>query len=123
MTASSATGRGNGDSNKPTLTDLARWANGPIIMAAGRVVVAPLDEEEPPTSPPSSGYTDVNLPYPLPGVADDYSIFLTPSDGASQAWIVNIVDNDDLNMTGFTIAADTDGDVMYMVVRNGFRPI
>lgn len=62
------------------------------------------------------------LPYPLPGVADDYAIIVS-TESAGYAYVVNMTDNDDGNLTGFSVVSEGEGTVFWMIVKNGFRPL
>lgn len=72
MAGTSVTGKGIGDSAKPTTDQLAVFANGPSILIAGTVEV-----EEGISSPPSSGIGTVVFPKALPGPVTDYVVILT----------------------------------------------
>lgn len=117
MAASSATGTGVGNSRKPTVMDLAIFANGPAIYAVGSVDIG--EGDSPPSSPPSFMAT-VTLPTPLPG-QDAYAIFLTAGEGSGNVYVADIMDDEDLNLTGFVVGSETEGTVYYMVVKKGFR--
>lgn len=114
MTASSVTGAGGGESGKLTTKELSLLANGPSIYAAG-VIAA----EETISSPPTTGNT-VTLPTPLPGGADSYVVMLTPLNGG----LVYVTDmnESDGNFLGFDFFSDDECDVMYLVVKKGYRP-
>lgn len=115
MAGSSVTGTGLGASGKVTTTELAALAIGPAIYAAGSVEAV----ESGPSSPPAPVNTVV-LPYPLPGPADNYVIMLT-TEQAGYAYVTDIVDDSDGNLTGFSLIAESEGTVMYLIARKGFR--
>ena len=115
MGASSVTGVGPGASNKLTGKDLAILANGPAILMSGKATLI-LDEEV--ASPPTYVYS-VTFPEPLSGGFDAYNVMLTVEGGDVPAISAN--EDDDSNFTGFTLTSEEEVDVMYMVVRNGFR--
>lgn len=113
MTASSATGKGLGNSNKPTSKELAKAANGPVILAAGRV------NAEENMSPPASSNI-VRFPYPLPGDADDYVVILTTLNGGS-AYVTDMFESNG-HFTGFAVLPESESTVMYMVCKTGHKP-
>ena len=120
MAATSVTGKGLGSSGKLTTKDLAILVNGPCVFAAGTVEVNFNAGMSPPSSPPDpENMTVVYLPVVLPNV-NDYCVILT-ANNAITAYVVDLIDDDDSNMTGFTFSASDEGTVNYMVVRKGFR--
>lgn len=114
MSATSVSGRGAGDSGKLTTTGLAILANGPAIFYSGLAAA-----ETTPTSPPSFAGS-VTFARPLPGAVDDYVVLLTTINGGA-AYVSHLSESAD-NFTGFTFVAETECDVMYLVVSSGIRP-
>ena len=114
MTASSVTGVGPGSSNKIGTRELAILTNGPAILMAGYV------EVEGGIASPPSALTVVTLPRPLAGGAENYIVLLTTLNGGT-AYITDMGE-DGGNFTDFTITAESDCSVMYMVVKTGIRP-
>lgn len=115
MGAQSVTGAGSGDSRKLTTTELAILANAPSILVSGVI----RSVEGVPSSPPSSPSAMVVFPTPFPGM--DYNVFLTTKNGGA-AYVTLMDEDDDGNFSGFSVAAETECDVMYMVTKIGFRP-
>lgn len=113
MAATSVTGVGQGDSGKYTIKDLAILANAPNIIFSGMVEASEI------MSPPSSSNTVV-FPYALPGGADNYVIMLT----TINAGLAYVSDRDEIegNFTGFSFITETDGTLMYLVVKVGSKP-
>lgn len=119
MTASSVTGRGQGASDKLTTKELAALAVGPSIYAAGVVAGTTIASSPPPDDGTTSGR--VTFPTPLPGGSDQYVILLTSLNGGA-AYVAVMNDDDDGNFASFIVSVETDSDVMYLVVKKGFRP-
>lgn len=113
MGASSVTGTGMGSCGKPTTVELAAWANAPAIMIAGRT-----DTTEIVSSPPTQGAV-ITLPTPLPGGADSYAVILTSLNGGS-TYVADMTEEDG-NFTSFTFVSESEGTVMYIVVKIGVR--
>lgn len=115
MGATSPTGvSGSGDTGKFTTKELAILANAPSILFTGIVhgeVVA---------SPPAN-LTEVTFPYPLPGGEDNYVVMLTTISGGS-AYVIDRDEDEDGNFVSFTLAVESECDVMYLVARVGSRP-
>lgn len=117
MTASSVTGKGGGASGKLTTKELSALAVGPAIYAAGVAAISDLL-----ASPPTEGSTNsVTLPIPLVGGADAYVVLLTTLNGG-KAYVTSMDDDGDGNFVSFDVSVEADCDVMYMVVKKGFRP-
>lgn len=121
MGASSVTGTGLGSSDKATVNDLSRWANGPTIFLSGIVETVESDVLSPPTP-----VATVTLPTPLPGLGEDYVVILTTlSGGAAYVWDMDDDDldgdNEDDHFVGFSIASESECDVMYLVTKVGQR--
>ena len=117
MTASSVTGKGGGASGKLTTKELSALAVGPAIYAAGVAAIVSLL-----SSPPAEGGTNtVNLPAPLVGGADAYVVLLTTLNGG-KTYVTSMDNDSDGNFATFDVYVETDCDVMYMVVKKGFRP-
>ncbi len=114
MTATSVTGVGQGESNKPTTKELAAFAEGPSIIFTGIT-----DATDNMSSPPTAENTVV-FPYVLAGGADAYVVMLT-SINAGATYISNKAESDG-NFTGFTFVAEAEGSVMYLVAKVGSRP-
>jgi hypothetical protein len=114
MGANSATGTGAGAAQTKTAKELAMLANAPTIIFSGYV-------ENLVIASPASGLGSVTFPYPLPGGASKYVVIAT-SLNAGSVYVANLEEDDDENFTGFTVVAETDGDVMYMVSKVGSRP-
>lgn len=117
MGASSVTGSGQGNSGKATLNDLSILANGPSILIAGSVELA---EDEILTSPPTGAIATVTFPKAFPGNPSLYGVFITGLN-AGTVQIATRTTDDDGNFSGFTLTADYEGDVMYMVTKLGVR--
>lgn len=115
MGATSVTGTGPGASDKPNLADLSIAAIGPQIMAAGTF---PAVGEE--VSSPFAANGTVILPIPLPGGIDKYVVFLTGI-LTGNTFVTQKIEEDG-EMTGFVFGAEAEGDVMYLVVKAGFKP-
>lgn len=116
MGATSATGRGQGASNKPTTVQLAAFANGPNCYMTGRLET--VQATDPPVSPDVPMATVV-LPTPLPGTEDDYVVLVT-SLNAGAAYVMSMND-DDTGFTGFIVTSEAEGTVMYGVFGVGVR--
>lgn len=116
MAGTSVTGKGLGSSGKITTTELSILANGPAIMAIGSVSTENLEVTP---SPPDQYPVVVTLPYPLP-VSNNYVIFLS-AEGDATAYVADMSDDDDNNLTGFTIVCDSETTINYIVARKGFR--
>lgn len=114
MAATTSQGTGHGAANKPTTNDLAVIAQtGPYIVFAGYA-----EGSEAMSSPP--GLTDtVIFPYPLDSV-DNYVVMLT-SLNAGSVYVTDLSE-DETGFYGFEFAVETDGTVMYAVVKVGARP-
>lgn len=115
MGATSVTGKGQGASDKPTLADLAIAANGPTIMIADIHTLT----SEGITSPPSVN-TTVRFP-PLAGGADKYVVSLTTHGGGS-VFINEFIENDNGDFIGFSVVAESEGFLHYLVVKKGYKP-
>lgn len=122
MGATSTEGTGPGASNKPTVTQLANWANGPSILLAGTTSSTSNEET----------YTGtVTFPTPLPGISNDpgseYCVILTTVNG-TYATITDLDDQDldsdgeDDHFTGFSFETSNECDVMYIVTKFGQKP-
>lgn len=121
MPATSVTGRGLGSSKKYTVKDLAILANGPAIHIAGSVESGSNDSS-PPSSPPGPDYiATVTFPSPLEGSSDNYVISLTTQNGG-YAYVIEMLESNG-NFSGFSLATEAEGTVMYLVVSKGSRPI
>ena len=116
MAGTSVTGKGSGSSGKLTTTELSVLANGPAIMAIGSVSA---EDSGLITSPPNQYIVVVTLPYPLP-VSNNCAIFLS-AEGNAAVYVADMTDDDDNNLTGFTIVSDSETTVNYIVARKGFR--
>lgn len=115
MAASSVSGTGPGDSNKPNTSDLASFVNGPLIVATGYA------ESAEAASPPSSTNA-VTFPVPLPGGVENYVIMLTTQNGG-YVYVSDTDEDEEGNFTGFSFLTEEDCSVMYMVAKVGFvRP-
>ena len=114
MTASSVTGVGHGASDKISTPELAIIANGPAVYVAGYV-----ESESSMTSPPSSG-NEVVFPIALPGAASHYVVMLTTQNSGT-VYVNNLNEDDNGNFSGFTFISESDGTVMYLVSKVGFR--
>ena len=128
MGASSVTGvSGPGVSGKATTNELSQWANGPSILIADIVSADGNIGISPPSSPPAAGATVV-FAKPLEGTSDNFIVILTPI-GGTGAFVGNLLDDDldgdsiDDHFIGFTINAESDCDVMYIVLKKGQRVI
>lgn len=115
MAASSVTGTGVGSSNKVTTLELSKLANAPTIYIAGYVV-----SEDLPVSPPSIGNTVV-FPNPLMGGTEDYIVMLT-TQNSGYAYVNDMNENDDGNFIGFSFVTESEGTLMYTVIKTGLRP-
>lgn len=115
MTATSVTGRGRGASNKYTTKELSAIANGPAIFVAGTI-----ESVERETSPPSFG-NEVVFPSSLPGGPDSYVVMLTSISGG-YAYVISMNDDEENNFTGFEFDSESECDMMYLVVKKGYRP-
>lgn len=115
MAATSVTGTGLGDADKPSVGDLAVLAQGPCVVFSGIVEV--IDGAIP--SPGHPGNT-VRLPIPLPGGADNYIVILTPI-GENDVYFYGFGENDG-DVTSFVVVGIDEGEVMFSVIRKGFRP-
>lgn len=115
MGASSVTGVGLGQANKPTLRDLSVLANGPQIVITGIAASADLE-----TSPPSNGGTVV-FPAPLSNPSTDYVVMLTTVNGGD-AYVTDLDEEDGL-FSGFDFVTESECDVMYCVMNIGIRPV
>lgn len=115
MAATSVTGKGTGDSNKLTTTDLAILANGPSIIFTGIIEIGSVL-----TSPPTTSNT-VTFPYPLTGGMDQYVVILTTVN-AGYVYISDRDEDSDGNFTSFTLVCESDGLVMYLVAKVGSKP-
>lgn len=111
MGASSVTGTGSGATNQPTIKDLSR---GPRVVLTG--IIPTVVDEDLISSPPTSG-TAVTFPYALEGPASSYCVFLTTKNGG-HAYVISMQEEDG-NFTGFSLVAETECDVMYMVTTIG----
>lgn len=122
MGATSTEGVGSGASEKPSINDLAIWANGPQILYSGLAE----SEDSEIISPPST-IGSVTLPVPLPGLAEDYCVILTTLNGGA-AYIIDMDDDDldgddeDDHFVGFSFYTESACTVMYIVVQVGIRP-
>lgn len=117
MGATSVTGLGLGSCGKPTMKELSSLHQGPDIIFTGITAAS-----EVPSSPPSSGFNEVILPYVLEGGADKYVVLLT-SIGGGDVFVAEMNEDDDGNLIGFTITAEADCDVMYLVAKVGTKPL
>lgn len=113
MGASSVTGvSGPGVSGKATLNQLSVLANGPSILLSGAA------EAETPLSPDGFGGS-VTFPQPLAGAASGYVVILT-SENAGSAQVIGKSESGG-NFVGFAFAADSEGEVNYIVAKKGIR--
>lgn len=101
-----------------TTRELGKFALGPAIFVAGTVEAGEFDVSAP-SSPPSS-VAIVNFP-PLPGSSDKFVVILTPLN-AAYAYVTDMIEDSEGNMTGFSLSSSQDATVMYMVVSKGVRP-
>lgn len=115
MSASSVTGSGVGASRKPTSNELAILANGPNIIFTGLI-----EATDGIASPPIT-LASVVFNYPLPGGADNYVVLLTTIN-AGYAYVADRDEDGEGNFTGFSVIAEEDGTVMYLVAKVGQRP-
>lgn len=115
MSATSATGTGNGSVRQTSTSELLTNFNSPpnIIFANSIEVTNSL------SSPPSSQNT-VTFPYTLQGGANNYVVILTTLN-AGYAYVSSVEENSDGEFTGFTAIAESEGTLMYMVVKKGSR--
>ena len=118
--ATSVTGvSGAGTSGKYTTTELAILANGPSIFFTG-IIEVDGSSSSPPSSPPSSTNTLV-FPYALVGGAEHYVVLLTTLNGGA-AYVTDTDEDSDGNFIGFSLIAEADCSVMYLVANAGIRP-
>jgi hypothetical protein len=115
MTAATTTGRGHGSSNKFTTKELAKIANGPVIMVAGYA-----ESQGGVASPPSSSDVVV-FPTPLEGGSENYVVLLTTQNGG-YAYVNNLNENADGDFIGFSFLTETDCSLMYLVAKVGHKP-
>lgn len=115
MTGSSVSGRGNGASRARTNHQLDMLTNAPYIIFAGTISVS-----EGVSSPPIDDDTVV-FPYVLTGGHENYAVLLTTLNGG-YVYVSEKNEDEDGNFVGFDMVAETDSDVMYLVVKNGTRP-
>lgn len=116
MGAQSATGKGKGSANKPSLKELGVLNNAPSILVAGRADLA----EGGVTSPPSPNAT-VYLPNPLPGSPENYVVLITGLN-ATGLHVGTMHENSNGDFDYFTVYADDEGTVMYIVCKAGTKP-
>jgi len=115
MGATSVTGKGIGASNKITTKEMSALANGPDILVAGRMVIETIG------SPPTAGANTVRFNRVLPGSPDIYTVILTGI--GIQPYLADFIDDDAGDFVGFIAAAEDDGEAMYIVVKNGQKPV
>lgn len=72
------------------------------------------------TSPSTNGGT-VRFPYPLQNSPNEYTVILTSLNGG--AAYVSSLDEIDDRFIGFSVITSYPCQVMYIVVKNGFKPI
>ena len=120
MGASSVTGVGQGACLNLTTKELAIVVNnGPQVVLCGRVSTS--EDVGDVSSPPVNSAAIVYFPKSLPGTPDDYAVILTPI-GGQYAYVASLLQDDDDNFSGFSLATESEYDVFYMVVRQGIRP-
>lgn len=109
MGASSATGKGNGASNKPGIVQLQEFSNS-VILAAGYA-----EGSEVVASPP--GFNNlVEFDVPLEGPSDRYVVMVTTLNGG-YAYVSTMQENDDGNFYRFGVVVEADCNFMYLVAK------
>lgn len=116
MSASSATGKGNGSVKTKTTDQLASLINAPSILFAGSSDI--LDSG---TSSPPSHVATVILPYILTGSSDNYVVIITPVN-VETVYITSLNEDEDGNFSGFSVNGSGEGSIMYIVTKKGQRP-
>lgn len=115
MVAASVTGRGTGGVVDKSNHSLTAISDGPSIILAGIVTV--LDDHSSPPSPTNI----VEFPFSLIGGSENYVVILTGI-GTGSSYVAVKSEDGNGNFSGFTIVADNEGDVQYIVATTGIKP-
>lgn len=108
MPAYSVTGRGMG-----SVTNKSQFL--PVVCAG----VLDISPDNVVSSPPGNG-GQVTFPQPLTEGPGNYVVMLTGV-GVGDVVIAQQFQDDDGRFTGFSVISDNEGQVMYLIVKCGFR--
>jgi len=100
--------------DRPAPVELANLLLGPRIVAAGIFESTNLIASSPP-----SAETSVVFPSPLPGGADKYAVIITTLNGGYG--YVTAKNESGGNFVSFEAITEAECDVMYIVVKTGFK--